>query len=72
MATSYTTQHGQRWDEIAVAVYGTGAEALFDLLVEANPAHAATDRFAGGVVLSIPDAPDERVRPVSAPPWKRP
>ena len=71
MPKTYTTQLGDMWDGIAFKVYQDRrrAEMLLHLLIEANPEHRETSIFSGGIVLTVPDAPENM--PVNLPPWKR-
>lgn len=64
---NYTTDQGDTWDIIAFRCYEK--EALFPLLIAANPAHAATVIFLAGEELVVPDAPESP--PDNLPPWKR-
>ena len=71
MPKTYSTVLGDMWDGIAYKAYGNRerAELLMHLLIEANPEHRETAVFGGGVVLTVPDAPENT--PANLPPWKR-
>lgn len=53
MATTYITQYGDMWDQIAKDVYGDERRAS-DLML-ANPEHLRTVIFGGGIELNCPD-----------------
>ncbi|MFC3802802.1 tail protein X [Cohnella sp. GCM10012308] len=63
----YSTLQGDTWDGIAFKLYGD--ETLMSLLINANPAHAATVLFSGGVLLAVPERPAETA--ADLPPWRR-
>ncbi|MNO05181.1 Phage Tail Protein X [compost metagenome] len=63
---TYTTIQGDTWDGIAFKLYGD--ENLMPLLLNANQGQADTVIFAGGVVLNVPDTPEETASDL--PPWK--
>lgn len=69
MSQTYTTTQGEYWDEVAKRL--GWAETDLALLLEANPTHAGTVRFAAGVVLTIPDRNDEPNTTEILPAWKR-
>ena len=62
----YTTAAGDMWDAIAYRVYG--AEKYMAQLMAANPAHAKTLVFGGGVELVVPDI--EITAAFTLPPWR--
>ena len=70
MQRKYTTQSGDMWDAIAYKVYADHkrSEFLMHLLLEANPEYRKTVVFPSGVVLTVPEEPED----VSdmLPPWK--
>ena len=59
------------WDGIAHKVYSSRerGEMLMHLLLGANPEHRETIVFKSGVVLSVPEAPQNI--PETLPPWMR-
>ena len=59
---------GETWDRVAHRVYGTGAEVLMGLLLEANPEYREITLFGGGEVLIVPDEP-ETTSTGEVPPW---
>lgn len=63
----HRTIQGETWDGIAFKQYGS--EKLFPLLMQANPDHIHTVIFDAGVLLHIPDPPEEISDDL--PPWKR-
>ncbi|MEF3312610.1 tail protein X [Paenibacillus sp. GYB004] len=64
---TYTTVQGDTWDVIAYKVYGH--EDHMTILLQANPGHADTVIFSGGVQLIVPPATAESSE--NLPPWKR-
>lgn len=62
----YETNAGDTWDEIARIVYGS--EKYADYLMENNPSHLATSVFHAGVLLWIPELPDEN--DLQMPEWR--
>ena len=70
MQRKYTTRSGDMWDAIAYKVYASRRrrEFLMHLLLEANPEYRKTAIFPSGVVLTIPDEPEDV--PDTLPPWK--
>ncbi len=64
---TYTTTEGERWDQIAYAVYGD--VHAYEPIIAANPTVPIRPTLDGGVRLLIP------IRDMSsasaAPPWKR-
>ena len=67
MASSiYSTIQGDVWDIIAFKVYGD--TDLTCLLLDANPAYVKTTIFDSGVLLTVPDAPEETTSDL--PPWR--
>ncbi|WP_022850655.1 tail protein X [Limisalsivibrio acetivorans] len=65
---SVITSAGETWDIIARRELGS--EKLMHKLLEANPEHADTAVFSGGVQLRIPEASLLPSTPV-LPPWRR-
>jgi phage tail protein X len=63
----YKTIQGDTWDSISYKVYGS--EMLFPLLMSANPEHVLVVIFDAGIILVIPDKPEEVSEDL--PPWKR-
>lgn len=57
MASTYTTKQGDAWDAIAFQVYGDVKYTGF--LMQANFPHLDTFVFDAGVVLQIPDLPED-------------
>lgn len=69
---NYVTQSGDTWDAIAFRLFNKQhprPEFLLHLLLRENPEHAKTVIFGAGVLLKIPDIPENI--PESLPPWKR-
>jgi hypothetical protein len=66
MASTYTTKEGDRWDRIALAVYGS--EMHSDWLMKNNIQHIGTYALSAGIVLNTPDLPEETE--TSLPPWR--
>lgn len=62
---TYTTVSGDMWDAIAYKLYGR--EALFPVLIKANPRHTDTVIFSAGVVLQVPDVDTSET--ALLPPW---
>lgn len=71
MQRKYATRSGDMWDDIAHRVYTNHSrgELLKHLLLEANPEYRRTVVFSSGVVLTIPDEPEDVSN--TLPPWKR-
>lgn len=67
MAGTYTTIQGDTWDLIAYRLYG--AEKYMRYLFEANWPQADTLVFPSGVVLNVPDLPEETDE--DAPFWRQ-
>ena len=67
MASSiYSTIQGDVWDMIAFKVYGD--TDLTYLLLDANPAYVKTTIFDSGILLTVPEAPEETTSDL--PPWR--
>ena len=67
MASSiYVTIQGDVWVMIAYKVYGD--TDLTYLLLDANSEHVKTAVFDAGVVLIVPEAPEETTGDL--PPWR--
>ena len=67
MASSvYSTIQGDVWDMIAFKVYGD--TDLTYLLLDANPAYVKTTIFDSGVLITVPEAPEETTSDL--PPWR--
>ena len=62
----YTTKAGDQWDMIALEVYGDENHA--DILMQANPQALETFEFPAGVVLRVPELPEEQT--AELPPWR--
>lgn len=67
MAGTYTTVQGDTWDGIAYRLYG--AERYMRYLFEANWPQADTLVFPSGVVLNVPELPEETEE--DTPFWRR-
>lgn len=63
----YTTIQGDTWDGIAYKLYGSSAQMT--KLMEANPEHMRAVIFGAGVVLQVPELPQQPVSEL--PPWRR-
>ncbi|MBQ9564309.1 MAG: tail protein X [Synergistaceae bacterium] len=72
MERKITTRSGDMWDDIAHRCYTghTRGELLMHLLLEANPEYRRTVVFSSGVVLTIPEEPEDMSD--TLPPWKEP
>lgn len=57
MADQYVTSQGDTWDQIAYEQYGD--EAYMKDLIEANPDYAGVFSFGSGVIINLPDIPDD-------------
>ena len=57
MASTYTTKQGDAWDAIAFHVYGDVKYTGF--LMQANFPHLDTFVVDAGVVLQLPDLPED-------------
>ena len=57
MPDTYTTVHGDTWDKIAYDLYGD--EAYMRYLIEANWEFLDLLVFPAGIVLNLPEIPDE-------------
>ena len=67
MARSYTTVQSDTWDAIAYRLWGE--ERHLDRLLNANREHADVLIFPAGVVLILPDTPENTLKPKELPPW---
>ena len=65
-SSTYSTIQGDVWDMIAFKVYGD--TDLTYLLLDANPAQVRTTVFDAGVILTVPEAPEETTSDM--PPWR--
>ena len=65
--TTYTTQAGDMWDEIAYRKLGS--ESYMGDLLKANPDYADQWKLESGVVLTIPDIEEEDTS--NLPPWRQ-
>ena len=65
-SSTYSTIQGDVWDMIAFKVYGD--TDLTYLLLDANPAQVRTTVFDAGVILNVPEAPEETTSDL--PPWR--
>lgn len=63
----YVTTSGDTWDLISYNVYGNYNQV--GPLLKANPKHASTVIFSGGIILKIPQ--EEISKSSKLPPWKR-
>lgn len=54
---TYTTIQGDTWDKISVEVYGS--ESYTSLLMENNPKLLDYFVFPAGIVLVVPEMPEE-------------
>ena len=55
--SNYTTIQGDTWDMIAKKVYDD--ESYTSLLMEANPQHLDYFVFPEGIVITVPEKPEE-------------
>lgn len=55
---TYVTVQGDTWDQIAKKVYGK--ETYADFLMESNRLLLDELIFSGGVILSVPELPEEQ------------
>lgn len=62
---TYTTISGDMWDQVALKTMGS--ETYMNLLIQANPEHRTIRFFPAGIVLVIPDAPQQSE--AAPPPW---
>lgn len=63
---------GERWDNIALEVYGLAS--MMDKVINANPEIAIYDYVPAGTILNIPILPsniDIKTDIERLPPWKR-
>lgn len=67
MASTYTTQAGDMWDEIAYRKLGS--ESYMGNLLAVNPDYADQWKLESGVVLTIPDIEEEDTS--NLPPWRQ-
>jgi phage tail protein X len=63
----YTTIQGDTWDSIAHKLYGSSLQ--LERLMEANPQHMRIVVFGAGVVLQVPELPEQPA--AGLPPWRR-
>lgn len=63
----YSTIQGDTWDGIAHKLYGSSLQLV--RLMEANPEHMRTVIFGAGVVLQVPELPEQSA--AGLPPWRR-
>ena len=66
MSKTYTTKQGDMWDSIAYQQLGSCKHTA--ALINANTAYHETYIFPSGIVLELPDVPEEAANPL--PPWK--
>lgn len=66
MAKFYTTVQGDMWDSIAYIQLGSVGQT--DKLMNANLQHRDIYIFPAGVVLTLPEVPEQAGG--SLPPWK--
>lgn len=67
----YTTKEGQRWDSIALEMYGKAS--MMDKVIESNPDIPLEAILPGGTVLDIPIIEKIEVKTDAEllPPWMR-
>ena len=63
---TYTTENGDKWDSIALKVYGDETKA--DWLIDNNLFYVSVFEFSAGTVLKTPELPEERSG--NLPPWR--
>jgi hypothetical protein len=70
-AIQHTTIDGQRWDQIALLMYGDASKGPD--LIRANPNVPVYDVFPSGIVLDIPIIERSNILTDAEklPPWKR-
>lgn len=66
MTDTYTTENGDKWDSIALKVYGDETKA--DWLMDNNLFSVSVFKFSAGTVLKIPALPEEKSGIL--PPWR--
>ncbi len=66
---SYTTSQGDMWDSIAYKQLGDVRHT--DRLMRANRQYLGYYSFPAGIVLALPEIPQNNSVSVSLPPWKR-
>ncbi len=70
---NYTTKEGERFDWIAVRVYGQDFPYSYEEIIRANPQYLCTTTLPAGVVVRIPVM--ENLTPTitreQLPPWRR-
>lgn len=64
----YETKDGDQWDLISKKVYGS--EIYFNYLIDANIEYIEVFQFPAGVILAVPDLPDDTDEEL-LPAWKR-
>ena len=64
---TYETIQGDTWDGISFRLYGD--EKYMKYLVEANPDYAEVLVFSAGIVLVVPDLPEEAME--NTPFWRQ-
>ena len=64
---TYTTVQGDMWDSIAHAQLGSANH--IDKLIRANLAYREYYSFPAGIVLNLPEIPEQVSQ--TLPPWKR-
>lgn len=63
---TYTTIAGDKWDSVAYKTIGDCGK--MDILIKENIKHRETYIFPAGIVLCIPELPEEENNVL--PPWK--
>lgn len=69
MITTYTTQEGDRWDNVSYKAYGDPYQIA--TLLAANPSVPIKDVIPAGTVLTVPVIEQEALSSDLLPPWKR-
>ena len=67
MTDIYTTKKGDKWDSIALEIYGDETKA--DWLMDNNLLYVSVFEFDEGVMLKIPELTEERNG--NLPPWRQ-
>lgn len=66
MTDTYITENGDKWDSIALKVYGDETKA--DWLMDNNLFYVSVFEFSAGIVLKTPALTEERSG--NLPPWR--
>ena len=68
--STYTTKQGDKWDAIALTLYGT--TSIIDKLMMANTQYIGTYIFPAGIKLEIPEIDlNSATSYANLPPWKQ-